>query len=148
MDHLDISHLSREAIALLEDDLAHIPGSQGSPKLRASARLASPTPSRGSIRDSKARRGKSSSARRIEDISVTEDDDDLHRRLLPTQALLDRSSKSVSDEGEPTHEADVEVEAWRENLNPVNATLVDSEPEPSLKAKVSNALLRHSGKLG
>lgn len=139
MDHLDISHLSREAIALLEDDLAHIPGSQGSPRLRASARLASPTPSRGSARDSKARRGKSSSARRIEDISVTEDDEDLHQRLLPTQALLNSSSKPVLGGEEPTPEAEVEVEAWRENLNPANAALVDTEAEPSLQREVSNS---------
>lgn len=139
VDHLDISHLSREAIALLEDDLAHIPGSQGSPRLRASARLASPTPSRGSARDSKARRGKSSSARRIEDISVTEDDEDLHQRLLPTQALLNSSSKPVLGGEEPTPEAEVEVEAWRENLNPANAALVDTEAEPSLQREVSNS---------
>lgn len=129
VDHLDISHLSREAIALLEDDLAHIPGSQGSPRLRNSARLGSPTPSRGSARGtSKAARGKSSSARRIEDISVTEDDDDQHQRLMPSQALFNNSSRAILEE-EPTPEAEVEVEAWRENLNPENATLVDSEAE-------------------
>jgi hypothetical protein len=133
VDHLDISHLSREAIALLEDDLAHIPGSQGSPRLRNSARLGSPTPSRGSARASKATRGKSGSARRIEDISVTEDDDDQHQRLLPSQALFDNSSRAILEE-EPTPEAEVEVEAWRENLNPENATLVDSEAEVSSTA--------------
>lgn len=148
VDHLDISHLSREAIALLEDDLAHIPGSQGSPRLRTSARLASPTPSRGSARGtSKAARGKSSSARTIEDISVTEDDEDQHQRLLSSQVLPDNPSKVVIEEEEPTPEAEAEVEAWRENLNPVNASLVDSGTVPSLQPTVSDSIL-HSWESG
>lgn len=142
VEHIDISHLSREARALLEDDLAHTPGSQGSPRLRASTRSTSRTPSRGPLADaSKARRGKPSSARRIEDISVTEDDDDHQQRMLYLEPAIDESpTPTARDEEDPTPEAEAEVEAWRENLNPVNAALVDTEiSEAEPEAKVSTA---------
>lgn len=130
VEHIDISHLTREARALIEDDLAHIPGSQGSPRLpRSSTRSASLTPSRSSARDtSRARRGKSTTSRRIENVNVTEDEDSHHTELLldlphsePSTSKIVRGVDSV----EP--EAGNEVEAWRENLNPINASLVDME---------------------
>lgn len=129
VEHIDVAHLNREARALIEDDLAHIPGSQGSPRLPRSTRSTSLTPSRSSARDtSRARRAKSSTTRRIEDVSVTEDEDSHHTELLLDFAHPEPSTSRDVRNGElDAPEAAIEVEAWRENLNPVNAHLVDIE---------------------
>ncbi|KAJ9113829.1 hypothetical protein QFC19_000022 [Naganishia cerealis] len=132
VEHIDVSHLSREARALLEDDLAHTPGSQGSPRLmRSSARSASLTPSRNSARNSsKSNRGRVTPARRIEDISVTEDEDDHLASLQLVESIAeaplwseDPAQAAPGIAVEPVIAA--EVEEWRDNLNPSNAILAD-----------------------
>lgn len=132
VEHIDVSHLSREARALLEDDLAHTPGSQGSPRLaRSSARSASATPSKTSTRATpKTRKGKSSSTRKISDISVTEDEDDHLAQLQSVDLVAEIPSTSQVKEGDETDDTEpvlaVQVEEWRSNLNPSNANLADT----------------------
>jgi hypothetical protein len=132
VEHIDVSHLSREARALLEDDLAHTPGSQGSPRLaRSSARSASATPSKTSTRATpKTRKGKSSSTRKISDISVTEDEDDHLAQLQSVDLVAEIPSTSQFKERDETDNTEpvlaVQVEEWRSNLNPSNANLADT----------------------
>lgn len=69
-----------------------------------------------------------SAARRIEDVSVTEDEDSHHTELLLDFAHPESTTSRTAKDGDAgAPEAAVEVEAWRENLNPVNASLVDIE---------------------
>lgn len=79
-------------------------------------------------------------SRRIEDVSVTEDEDSHHTELLLDLPHSEPSTFKIAKGGDSVApEAGNEVEAWRENLNPINASLVDIEEireseEPELQA--------------